>query len=211
MNFRLPHVLCIMGLLLAAGILSVQQLEARRATASVPGLVVIDAPWADGGSLQPVIASWPGARLFWTDAGDAPLSPFGAAWWAGRADAGSRTLTLDGAATPEGGPQFATRLPPGEDGLSATRALADRLVDESGTLPFAASLPLGAAEAAHIDEIVRMLVLALDQLPSFRRSSIVVLGAREAATGRRLALRVDRGRWPSPPRPGLADLLEDAW
>jgi hypothetical protein len=213
MRLRLPHVLALMVLILAAGVVSVRELQSRRGPPSVPGLVVVDAPWLDGAALQPLLGSWPEARSTWARADDEPVSPFGTGWVVGRTVRGARAVLVAPRESEELGPPpaaFATVLDGGGDGLGGALTLANHLTDHAGSLPFVAVLPLPASERPRLDQIVRTLQLAMAQLPSFRRTSLVVLGVREPDGGRRLALRFDTGRWPGA-RPGLLDLLEDTW
>src|SRR5437763_168479 len=76
MRLRLPHILVLMALILAAGVVSVQQLQARRGGATVQGLIVLDAPWLDAAAAEPLLVEWSDAHLFRTAADAQPFSPF---------------------------------------------------------------------------------------------------------------------------------------
>src|SRR5262245_3327265 len=182
MRFRLPQVLALMGLILAAGVVSVRELQSRRGPPSVPGLVVVDAPWLDGAALDPLLKSWPQARPTWVRADAEPISPFGAEYVVGRTVRGARAVLVAPRDGDDPGPpaaSFATVLDGSGDGLGGALTLANHLTDNAGGLPFVAVLPLPAAERPRLDQILRTLQLAMTQLPSFRRTSLVVLGLRE--------------------------------
>ncbi|MGQ0552529.1 MAG: hypothetical protein ACT4PU_04855 [Planctomycetota bacterium] len=96
------------------------------------------------------------------------------------------------------------------------RSAADFLREQTGTRPFVLGLDLRAAPGVALgqgatapvrslraDDVGPQLNEALADLPSFRRTSIVMLGPADE-TGRRTVLRVDRGR---PAAPLLTDLL----
>src|SRR5262245_34816746 len=94
MRFRLPHVLALMVLVLAAGVVSVRELQSRRGPPTVPGLVVVDAPWLDGDTLQPLLRNWPQARPTWVRADAEPISPFGTEYVVGRTVRGARAVLV---------------------------------------------------------------------------------------------------------------------
>src|SRR5262245_25392839 len=99
MSLRLPHVLVLMALILAAGVLSVRQLESDTGAGTVPGVIVLEAPWLgaramaelaevfDGARMQRALGEAgvpvapgtapPTARIQWVAAGEGPLQPFG--------------------------------------------------------------------------------------------------------------------------------------
>src|SRR5258705_10518152 len=101
MSLRLTHVLALMALILAAGVLSIGHLEADTGVGTVPGLVVIDAPWLEARAVAELAEGLSGdqphalessglppwaasdlagalsrARIQWVAAGEGRLQPF---------------------------------------------------------------------------------------------------------------------------------------
>jgi len=122
MALRLPHVLALMALILAAGVLSIGHLEADTGAGTVPGLVVIDAPWLGARSLAELAEALGGdqtraletpgfpawavsslagdlarARIQWVTAGEGRLQPFATDFAEQRAAQGAATLLVDAA------------------------------------------------------------------------------------------------------------------
>jgi hypothetical protein len=123
MALRLPHVLALMALILAAGVLSIGHLEADTGAGTVPGLVVIDAPWLDARavaelSIEPlgddqtrgltaaglppaaishIVGELARARIQWVAAGEGRLQPFATDFAERRAAQGAATLLVDAA------------------------------------------------------------------------------------------------------------------
>src|SRR5262245_19206446 len=122
MSLRLPHVLALMALILAAGVLSIGHLEADTGAGTVPGLVVIDAPWLDARSVAELAETLGGeqthaleatgfpawavssvagdlarARIQWVAAGEGRLQPFATDFAERRAEQGAATLLVDAA------------------------------------------------------------------------------------------------------------------
>jgi len=65
---------------------------------------------------------------------------------------------------------------------------------QSGTRPFLAGLVLPpSADAAELPALLEPLLAAAETLPSFRRTSIVLLGERQSDSGVRVVVRLDRG------------------
>jgi len=123
MALRLPHVLALMALILAAGVLSIGHLEADTGAGTVPGLVVIDAPWLDARSvaelgtdplsddqarglaaagmppaaISHIAGELARARIQWVAAGEGRLQPFATDFAEQRAAQGAATLLVDAA------------------------------------------------------------------------------------------------------------------
>jgi hypothetical protein len=124
MALRLPHVLALMALILAAGVLSIRHLEADTGAGTVPGLVVIDAPWLDAravaelateplsaeqtrrleeagvsaAAISQIAGDLERARIQWVAAGEGRLQPFATDFAGRRGGQGAATLLVDAAA-----------------------------------------------------------------------------------------------------------------
>jgi hypothetical protein len=116
MSLRLPHVLALMALILAAGVLSVRHLESGTGAGTVPGVIVVEAPWLDArgvaeltealdgpgmhraleqaGVPVPPGATPPVVRIQWVAAGEGPLQPFGTELAERRAHEGAGTVLV---------------------------------------------------------------------------------------------------------------------
>jgi len=205
---RLSHVLVLMALVLAAGVLSVRQIEGESV---VQGTLVIAAP-----GLTPEVAQRlqrDRGDLGWTllPAGDGPLAPFDTELVAESVARGTvvslfvqppcsdpATLDLRGAwrvlIAPEAG--------------DVLTSLADFVRAQVGTRPFLAGLLLPSSlDAPALAATLEPLLAAADTLPTFRRTSIVLLGDRPSGPGRRVVARLDRGRGALAAPVTLADLL----
>jgi hypothetical protein len=222
MHLRLTHVLVLMTLVLVAGILSVHGLEAYVGATSVPGVVVVDVPGLEPGTLAGVGRGRGGAAWFAVVASGEPCAPFDSAFARRAAAGGTATLLL--AATPLAdreslrdawGVVIAPDAGSGSDAanLADVDAAAARLAafvsTQHGTRPFLAGLTVDARPLDRIGALVDPLIEAAAALPPYRRTSVVLLGERLADPSRRVALRFDVGRWEGHARPALADLLED--
>lgn len=223
MSLRLPHVLILMTLILAAGVLSVRHLEADVGASSVPGVVVLEAPHLDAITATKLLARLPGASIQWVAADEGPLQPFDARLAARRADEGAAAVLISVPDLPDGGARDGWRVviadPPAPDGRPAAEhavlAAADFVRQQTGLRAFLLAVDPGPlpepALATGLPELLAPLLAAADGLPRTRRTSLVVLGAREPSGVRRLTLRIDRGAWGPRARPALADLLVDRW
>ncbi|MCB9897627.1 MAG: hypothetical protein H6825_06470 [Planctomycetes bacterium] len=222
MTFRLSHVLALMLLLLLAGVASVGYLEARSGGAAVPGLVLVDAPVFDQAALDELASQWSGRgaarRELVVAQPGVPLAPFESRFVRRVMSRGDVTalFTLD----PAFGRPEAARLGGWQAVLDSFPALGgelplERLVaagaefvrSQSGTRAFLGALVLDPRSRDVPD--LEPLIEALERLPDYRRSSLVVLGRGRGEV--RPVLRLDLGRWGGRARPVLADLLELAW
>lgn len=222
MAWRLPQILTAMAAVLILGLCSVWFMEARMGGATVPGLVLIEAPFADLEALNGVLEAigQPDRAHTGECAGPPlPFAPFGGAVLErlrGRGD----TLVLyvpvgDGeaadprAASPAWQSVLASQRPEDEGPADRARALLSTRQQLTG---FCIGLVLEDHGDQLATEVVPPLLDAMGGLPEFRRSSLVVLGA--AIPGdppRRAYLRMDRGPWKGQSAPDLADLLEATW
>lgn len=232
MRWRLSHVAVLMTLILAAGVLSVQGLESYAGAASVPAAIVVDVPGLLPGSLLGLTGDRQEPTWFAVEATDELLSPFDRHFARRAALSGTSTLLLstvplvDETATrsawnvliapdlPDPSDPTAQRpapsaIPDAKHELLAAQRLAAFVVEQRGTRPFLAGLRLGDRTEDSLAPLLDALMDAAAALPSYRRTSIVLLGERLPNSGRRVALRYDTGRWEGHMRPGLADLLED--
>ncbi len=229
MTLRLPHVLVLMFLVLAAGVVSVKVLETQIGGATVPGIVLIDAPFLSGGDVDDLIRRWPGAVEELIPAGEGALAPFEPAIVGRMAARGDATalFCLDEAVSRQAqragaGDQPVWKAVLGEDvpaALDADRArlivdwAAEYLRAQQQVQGFLLGVVFHTRLDPPLEPVVASLVQAADALPSFRRTSIVVLGDRLAGTREpvRRSVRIDRGEWRRRARPKLADLLEPGW
>jgi hypothetical protein len=213
MRFRLWHVFALMGLILVAGVLSVQQLEAHVGRTTVPGLLIIDAPRMDAAMADAAARRWPGAQLQWAPAGSAPLSPCDPAIVRKlRARGHSSALLAPRAADATDADDAVLHeawgvLVSGASPDQAASQLAACVQDCDGVRPFVFGLRLPAPTTPELIADVGRLLSAAETLPSFRRTTVLVLGAREPSTHRRLIVRIDRGEVGHRPPPALAALL----
>jgi len=244
MQFRLWHILALMALILLAGVLSIQQLEAHVGRTTVPGIVIVDVPDLDPSAAEAVVRRWPGALLQWAPADEAPLAPFGpAALGTLRSRGYASALLRPREAAPVGGgdapdaepgaavgasaitPAMAAVIPSGrddpdealhqawgvllsdQDTRQAATSLADFVRTCDGVRPFIIGLQLESPTVAELVSAVALQVDAAESLPAFRRTTVLVLGAREPQSQRRVVVRVDRGDMDRFPPPALKDLL----
>lgn len=234
MPWRLPQILIAMAAVLILGLASVWFMEARMGGATVPGLVLIEAPFADLGALNAALggvtmavesAATPAEPLeerAHTGACPGPGVPFGPFEGAalerlrGRGD----TMVLyipggdgDAADLPGASPVWQSVLAserPEDDG-PADRASA-LLSTRQQLTGFCIGLVLEEEVDQLAAEVVQPLLDAMDGLPEFRRSSLVVLGATiPGDPPRRAYLRIDRGPWKGQKATDLSDLLEATW
>lgn len=214
---RLPAILVSMLLLLLSGVVSVRVLETTLGGATVPGLVLLDAAGLDHAGLLRIQERHPGSALESVPADDAPLAPFGSPLilrLATRGDALALYSLVPLDVEPLSGSPWIkrrTNFPRPEPNALVDEA-AGFLASQHGTQAYFLALVLASETAIAGIDPVRTLVHAAETLPSFRRTSLVVLGARRRdQPGQRWALRVDVGRWPREPDPGLKDLLSARW
>ena len=210
-----------MALVLLAGLLSVKHLEGRLGAPTVSGIVLVELPGVPADVLDQLQTRWPGARLEWVTAGSGePFGPFED--FSAYGDEGVATVlfssrhldresthdkgwsaVLDGWAAQEGTPIT---------GLTDQAAAFVR--GQESSRPFLVGMDLGrGADMALAADALAALVDAAQGLPSFRRTAIVALGARDHETsggqgGRRWCLRIPVGSWEHHALAGLADLLE---
>lgn len=234
---RLPSILFLMALVLGAGVLGVLQLESRVGATTVPGVIVLDVPGLDPTTAQDLTRRYEapretarrgsrplgGARMEWVAVDAEVLSPFGLAATRARAERGEATVLFDPVGQSETdwhvgwsvvlGPDIRTgaagRMARAVEVARAAEQVAEFVREQTGTRPFRVGLVLGDTPAADIDDLLAPIVAAADALPSFRRTSILVLGKRMPMSPRRLCVRIDRGRWDGRARPALGDLLQD--
>jgi len=223
MALRLPHVLILMALILAAGVLSVRHLESDVGASSVPGVVVLEVPALDASMASGLLLRLPGASPQWVGVEEGPWHPFDVRLAAQRASQGSATVLISAAPLPADEARDGWRVriedPPSPAALPAEQravlAAAEYVRQQTGLRAFLVAVDPGALSAAtlaaDLPELLAPLLAAADALPRTRRTSIVLLGARESGGERRFVLRLDRGAWGPRARPALADLLEDRW
>ena len=217
MKLRLTHVLVLMGLILAAGVVSVRHLAAD-AGATVPGLVVVDASQVpEAGDLARQAVRFPDSRLQSTRAETGPLCPFDAAFATRRGQQGAATVLVSAAPVDGLLEHRSWHVAIGEPAQPAGLSLAERVAAsaadfvraQTGVRAFVVALQPGPS--ADLPVLIARLDEAMSSLPRTRRTSLVVLGSRDPATGLREVLRLDRGNWGLRARPQLADLLEGEW
>lgn len=217
---RLPSIIIGMGLILLAGVVSVSVLESRLGGFSAPGIVIVEAPGLDEAQLDALAAAWPGATRERVIAAEGPLEPFGAQVIAELSARGDITamFTIDPAfggnearTTIQGRTAWkvvvepAPELMPGQEAAWVTEAAATFTRAQLTVRVFAVGVVFPPGEPQGPEGLIASLVNALDVLPRYRRSALVVLGRREGPT--RPILRLNRGDWSGRVRPQLADLL----
>jgi hypothetical protein len=214
---KLPTILILMALVLAAGVVGVQQLESRVGATTVPGVIVLDLPALDLAAAQDLTRSQRAARMEWVVIGSDPMSPFGIESTRRRTERGEATVLFDparqgGAGRHDGWgvviDSYAPTDAPGRAARAGERA-AEFVRAQSGTRPFLVGLVLGEEFGSDLKDLLPELVAAADSLPSFRRTTIIVLGERMPLSPKRLSVRIDLGRWDARARPAFADLLGD--
>jgi len=210
MALRLTHVVALMALVLAAGVLGVQGIEPASA---VQGTVVLVVP----GMTVDVVDRLQREHddLCWTvlPAGDGALSPFDEAIVSGQVAHGSAAALFIQPPGTEDLPLEAWRsawrvVVAPEDG-EVLPSLERFVKAQDGTRPFIAGLVLPPSQrSATPSALLEPLLVAADSLPSFRRTTFVLLGAREFPFGARVVARLDRGHGALAAPVSLTDLLE---
>ncbi|MFT7462674.1 MAG: hypothetical protein ACI9EF_001016 [Pseudohongiellaceae bacterium] len=233
MVWRLPQILMAMVAVLALGLFSVWFMEGRMGGATVPGLVLIEAPFADlealealGLALEPSAAVTDGsggsALIGQCKGGSDAFEPFGKPILErlrGRGDTlmlyvpvGDGDPAAHSAASPAWQSILASKRP--EDDGPGDRA-AGLVASRQQLTGFCIGLVLAEGDGsstALATDVVPHLLDAMAELPEFRKSSLVVLGAAvDGDSTRRHFLRVDRGPWKGGRATGLTDLLEGGW
>ena len=209
MALRLSHVLVLMALVLAAGVLSVQRIEGESV---VQGTLVIAAPGLTTDVAQRLQRER--GELGWTllSAGDGPFAPFDEGLVEGSIERGAVAALfvqppLDEPAPAELRDGWRVLIAPEAGDVQASLAAFVRA--QVGTRPFLAGLLMPAStDAPALASTLEPLIAAADALPSFRRTSIVLLGDRPSGAGHRVVARLDRGRGALAAPVTLADLLE---
>jgi len=206
---RLSHVLVLMALVLAAGVLSVQGLEH---TTAVQGTLVIATPGLTASGARLLQRQRADLRWAMLSVGDGPLSPFDDAFVAGRVAHGTVASLFVQPPQPASPPDawrqtWRVLIAPQTGDVLAS--LAAFVQAQSGTRPFLAGLILPpSVDASALPALLEPLLAAADTLPSFRRTSVVLLGERQSDSGVRVVVRLDRGG-DAPPAPvTLIDLLD---
>ena len=216
---RLPSIIIGMGLILLAGVVSVTVMESSLGGFSAPGIVIVEAPGLDAAELDALAARWPGATRERVIAVEGPLEPFGRPVVAELSARGDITalFTLDpdfaemARATEEGRTAWKVVVEPGPELMPeqaaawVTEAAATFTRAQVTVRVFAVGVVFPPNEPEGPEGLIAPLVTALDVLPRYRRSALVVLGRRDG--GMRPVLRLDRGDWSGRVRPRLSDLL----
>jgi hypothetical protein len=214
---RLPSIIVVMTLVLVSGVVSIRVMESRMGGATVPGLIVVDAPGLTREHLVQIQARHAGSSVEALEITSDPLGPFDVELLTRLRDRGDLVALytlLDG----EGGVLRPTLWhkrrsvfpdPPVE---TAVDEVAAYVAAQHGTRAFFVGLTLPYEAPTDGIGPVRTLAAATAELPSFRRCSLVLVGAqRRNVDGQRWVLRVDLGRWVRDPEPALADLLSARW
>lgn len=212
-------VLALLGAVLLAGVATTVYFERRDGGgATVPSVVVVDAPLIDAAGVEALQARFADLR----GAGDAPnalFGPFDAEIVARLVERGHRAaafvLSADDVPTVRdaGWQSVVSEFPrPASRRLSreAFTRLSSFVTAQDTTRPFVVGIALDDQGQGNLGQLLEPLVSALDGLPWFRRSSLVIVtGAWNE--GRRPLYRLDRGRAPAKPVDGLEDLLDPRW
>ena len=215
---RLPHVLALMALLLAAGVLSVRTLPDG---SFVQGTVVIAVAGLTAAEAQQLQRERGDLRWAVVPAADGPLAPFDEDLVQERLEGGAVAALFVQPPQPAPLPaswREAWRVVVAPDSGDAVGSLERFARAQSGTRPFLAGLILpprsDASEAASplsgVFKLLDRLVAATEGLPAYRRTSIVLLGDRRPGTSGRVVARLDRGSVQHAAPATLTDLLEPA-
>jgi hypothetical protein len=230
MAWRLPQILIAMLVVLVLGLVSVWFLEGRMGGATVPGLVLIEAPHAGMEALRSALAAAESVPAGKTDedasdravlgnsqAGAGLFEPFGQPVLA-RLHKRGDTMVLyvprnevetinQGVDRPAWSSVLASRRPADTRAAERVSGMLSSRQDLTG---FCIGLVLEPAE--DVADVVVHLLSAMNRLPEYRRASLVLLGARQDTDpGRRAFLRIDRGPWKGDAAEDLTDLLEGGW
>lgn len=230
MAWRLPQILIAMLAVLASGLFSLWFLESRMGGATVPGLVLIEAPHAGMEVLRTALAAAESVPENKTDeeaservvlgkspAGADLFEPFDQPILDRLHNRGdtmvlyvptSEVGTIDQGVDPSAWSSILASRHPGD--TSAARRVSGMLSSQQDLTGFCIGLVLEPAE--NVTDVVVHLLSAMNRLPEFRRASLVLLGARQDTDpGRRAFLRIDRGPWKGDAAEDLTDLLEAGW
>ena len=195
-----------MALLLAAGVLSVRSLpdEAR-----VQGTLVLAVPGLTVELAQRLQCERADLRWAVLPVGDGTLAPFDEELVQDLAERGAAVALFVQPPQAEPPPEswrqsWRVLLAPEQGDVVASLEAFVRA--QSGARPFLAGLVL--PPEAPLREIVERLASAADGLPAFRRTSLVLLGERQAGRPGRVVLRLDRGGSARARPATLTDLLE---
>ncbi|GJM21790.1 MAG: hypothetical protein DHS20C15_17050 [Planctomycetota bacterium] len=217
MRIRLPQILLAMALILLAGLAAVQVFERRQGGAGVPGIVLLSQPQLDGAALTSLAEAIPGAHLELVDAGDGPLAPFDGAALQYHVSQGYDTVLLapGGPEPPSEGWALRALVYPAVSTKDAFgHAIDDALLEirkHSAERPYLVGMLADPVPPQRVKHFLNECVSVFEALDPYRRSAVVVLGARHTDGAQRYALRINRGRWGTRARPDLADLLEPRW
>ena len=206
MALRLPHVLVLMALLLAAGVLSVGTLPEE---ARVQGTLALAVPGLTVELAQQLQSERADLRWAVLPTGDGVLAPFDEEHVQAHVERGAAVALFVQPPQPEPPPEswrqaWRVLLAPEQGDVLASLEAFVRA--QAGARPFLAGLVL--PPDAPLREIVERLAAAADGLPAFRRTSLVLLGERQAGRPGRVVLRLDRGAASRAAPATLTDLLE---
>jgi hypothetical protein len=212
-----------MGLILLAGVLSVRQLPSHLGGGTVQGLVVLQASSLDALALRDVQSRWPAALLEWRPVGPEPLAPFDGQFLRERSEAGDATVLL--VAPRSSGREGRNRLgwgvlidealepaaSPGDN--PALKASLDFVHAQDGLRAFVLGVLPGELSRTALDDFLLSVAATALQAPEYRRTTIVVLGARQAGAQQtvRWCLMIPMGGWSPRARPGLDAVLDGSW
>jgi hypothetical protein len=214
MRLRLTHVLVMMVVIQLAGVLSVRGLEENVGATAVGGVVVIEAPDLDVRDLEKLAESHAGGLLASTPARPTALSPFDPSWVDRLADLGDATALFSTRPREDlEGLRDAWRViipavGDDEDPLDTTQRVVNLMRSMRSARPFLIGVLTEDLDPAELAEMLGVLVETAEELPSYRRTSLVVLGRQMPANGRRFVLRYDVRLWGSRPPPELLDLVD---
>lgn len=218
---RLTSVLTLLALVLGAGFAATVYFEGRHGGgAIVPSVIVVDAPRIDAEAADTLERRFDGILRVPGGGPPALFGPFDDEVVGRLAERGHQAVgfALDPAAAGamrDGAWASVASSFPRVASRSLSREAVGRLTDfvrtRDTTRPFVAGIALGEHGQGNLGQLLEPVVAALDGLPWFRRSSLVIVGA-VGADDRRLVLRLDRGREPARLADDLiSDLLDPRW
>ncbi len=220
---KLPTVLLLVAGVLAAGFAATLYLEERDGGgAIVPSVVVVDAPLVDDEGVRALRERFDRLRRVSTPVGsDGLFGPFDDGVVSALSQRGHRIVgfALDprhGATLRNGAwdavvdeyPRISSRPASREAVVQA----ASFISSQNTTRPFVVGLALADHGQGNLGQLLEPVVAALDGLPWYRRSSLVIVAGARATDGVRPILRLDCGRDPARvPPDGISDLLDPRW
>ena len=221
---KLPTVFLLVAGVLVAGFGATVYLEQRDGGgAIVPSVVVVDAPQiVDPEAIRALTTRFDELRRVSTpEGGERLFGPFTNEVIGTLTERGHRVIAfaldpVDGDELRNGAwdavideyPRISTRSASRE----SISQVASFILGEDTTRPFVLGLSLADQGQGNLGQLLEPVVNALEGLPWYRRSSLVIIAGQRETDGIRPILRLDCGRDPARvPPDGISDLLDPRW